>query len=30
MTRNVLYGEGATSSKLSDQNDAITKVLAGN
>jgi multiple sugar transport system substrate-binding protein len=30
MTRDILYGDGPTSSKLSAENDAITKVLAGN
>jgi len=29
LTRDVLYGGGATSSKIGSENDAITKVLAG-
>jgi multiple sugar transport system substrate-binding protein len=29
LTRDVLYGDGSTSAKLSAENDAITKVLAG-
>jgi hypothetical protein len=30
MTRDILYGAGATTPKLDSENDAISKILAGN